>query len=117
MLAPPEASFTLSVAGGDMQHAPAGSVLPAPLAVLVTDAAGVPVKDAHVLFRVLRGAATGSRLLDSIGVTSASGVATALLQLGSALDTTIVSAFPVPAIGRTVTLRAVATAAPALTSI
>jgi hypothetical protein len=116
-LAPPEASFTLSVAGGDMQRAPAGSVLPVPLAVLVTDVAGAPVKDAHVVFRVLRGAATGSRVLDSIGVTSAAGVATALLQLGSALDTTIVSAYPAPASRRTVTLRAVATAAPALTSI
>jgi hypothetical protein len=117
LLAPPEASYKLSAAGGDMQRAPAGSVLPVPLAVLVADAAGSPVKDANVVFRVVRGAATGSRVLDSIGVTSASGVATTLLQLGSALDTTIVSAFPAPAIRTTVMLSAVATAAPALKSV
>ena len=117
VLAPPEAAYTLSVAGGDQQRGAAGSVLPQPLSVSVRDASGSPVKDAHVVFQVQRGEATGSHVLDSIAVTSPAGIATAWLQLGSALDTTVVTAYPAPAIERVVTMRAVATAAPVLTAV
>ena len=116
-LAPAEASYTLAVAGGDLQHAPAGSVLPLPIAVVVRDVAGTPVKGSKVTFRVQRGAETGSRVLDSLGVTSPAGIATTQLQLGSALDTTTVSVYPALASQRSVTLRAVATVAPALVSL
>ncbi|MFI5311753.1 MAG: hypothetical protein ACHQQ3_10995 [Gemmatimonadales bacterium] len=115
--APAEASYSMAAAGGDKQHGPAGSVLPQPLAVLVRDAGGSPVKGAVVVFRVQRGAATGSRVRDSVGVTSPAGVATTELQLGNALDTTIVVAYPAPASQRSVSLSAIATAAPALTTI
>jgi hypothetical protein len=115
--APVEASFAIAVSGGDGQRAPAGSVLPQALAVLVKDATGVPVKGARVVFRVERGASTGSRMLDSIGVTSPDGVATAQLQLGTALDTTTVTAFPAPASQRSVRFVAVGSAAPSITAV
>ena len=116
-LAPVEASYTLAVAGGDLQRAPAGSVLSEAIAVLVKDATGTPVKGTKVVFRVQRGAQAGSRVLDTIGVTSPAGVATAQVQLGSALDTTTILAYPALATQHSVTLRAVATVAPALASI
>ena len=115
--APVEASFAITVNGGDGQRAAAGSVLPQPLAALVKDAAGAPVKGARVVFRVERGSVTGSRMLDSIGVTSPDGIATAQLQLGSALDTTIVMAFPAPASQRAVRFFAVGSAAPSIAAI
>ncbi|HLA91869.1 MAG TPA: Ig-like domain-containing protein [Gemmatimonadaceae bacterium] len=117
VLAPIEASYALSIVSGDQQRAPAGSVLPDPLAVLVRDAAGVPVKGVRVVFHVERGASAGSAMLDSIGVTTPAGVATARLELGTALDTTTVVAHPALAAGRSITLVAVATAAPVLASV
>ena len=113
---PESASFAMEVVGGDLQHAPAGSVLPQAFAVKVTDVAGAPVKSAAVVFRVTRGAATGSRMLDSVALTGADGIATAQLQLGLAIDTSVVTAFPLPAASRTVTMKAVATPAPVIVS-
>ncbi|HVT40220.1 MAG TPA: IPT/TIG domain-containing protein [Gemmatimonadaceae bacterium] len=115
--APLEASFGIAVNGGDGQRGPAGSILPQPFSVLVKDAAGLPVKGARVVFRVERGAATGSRMLDSVGVTGPDGTATARLQLGSALDTTTVTAFPAPASQRSVRFVAVGSAAPLVTAV
>ena len=113
----PESSFTVVVVEGNLQRAPAGSVLPVSLSVLVKDASGVPVKGARVLFRVVRGASTGSRMLDSVAVTDPSGAAAARLQLGSALDTTLVAAFPAPASNRAVTFVAVGSAASTISSL
>ena len=114
---PVEASFTVVASAGNGQSAAAGSVLPIPLSVQVTDASGAPVKGSRVVFRVLRGSATGSRMIDSISVTSPAGVATAELRLGSALDTTVVAAFPASAYQRAARFTAVAVAAPFVASI
>lgn len=117
VVVPEAASFALTVIEGDLQHAPAGSVLPRALAVQVRDEGGAPVKSARIVFRVTRGGAGGSRMLDSVALTGETGVATASLQLGSALDTSMVTAFPSPITSRSVVFRAIATAAPSLTTV
>ncbi len=113
----PEASYAVSVASGDLQRAPAGSVLPMPLVVTVRDPGGVTVKGVTIIFHVTRGATTGAHMLDSVSVTTTDGVASAQLQLGTTLDTTVVTAFPAAAPQRSATLRATATTAPVLVSV
>jgi IPT/TIG domain-containing protein len=110
--APVEASFMVQVAGGNSQRAAAGSELAQPLAVQVRDATGAPAKGTRMIFRVVRGAATGSRMVDSVGVTGADGLATGQLLLGSALDTTVVTVFPAAAPERSASFTAFAIAAP-----
>ncbi len=110
---PVEGTFRLTVQSGDIQSAPAGSVLPQPLVVKVIDADGDPIKGIRVAFQIVSG---GSVMLDSVGVTAPDGTATGRLQLGSSLDTTIVNVHPVFANQRSVMMRAVATAAPLLLS-
>jgi hypothetical protein len=110
---PPESTYHLAIKSGDVQSAPAGSILPQPLVVTVLDADGDPVKGVRVAFAVLGG---GSVMLDTINVTAPDGTATGRLQLGSTLDTTVVNVHPVLASNRSVTMKAVATAGPVLTS-
>ena len=116
-LAPIEGTYSVSIEGGDRQQAPAGSQLAKPLTLLVRDAEGSPVKGARVLFRVVRGATSGSRLVDSVSVTSPAGVARADLILGSAVDSTLVYAFPAPASNRSATFVAMATVPSRLTGV
>ncbi len=65
--------------------------------MVIRDPFGVTVKSVTVIFRVTRGATTGARMLDSVSVTTTDGVASAQLQLGTTLDTTVVTAFPAAA--------------------
>lgn len=92
-------------------------MLAEPLAVEVRDGAGAPVKNARILFRVQRGAPGGATLLDSIGVTSPDGIATAQLRLGKAGDTVVVTASPATAPQRSATWQAIAGAAPTIVSL
>ena len=110
---PVEGTYRLTVQSGDIQSAPAGSVLPQPLVVKVIDADGDPIKGVRVAFQIVRG---GSAMLDSVSVTAPDGSATGRLRLGSSLDTTIVNVHPVFASQRSVMMRALATAAPSLES-
>ena len=115
-VAPIEASYSVSINGGDGQRGPAGGALAQPLTVVVRDADGVAVKGVKVLFRVEKGAATGSRVLDSVSVTSTAGIARADLVLGSVLDSTIVLAFPAPAPQRSARFASLAIAGPRVVS-
>lgn len=117
VLLPPESTYVARAVGGDGQRAPAGSVLAQPLSVEVRDASGAPVKNVKMLFRVQRGIAGGATLLDSVGVTSADGIATAQLRLGRAGDTVIVSASPSNAPQRGATWQAIASGAPTIVSL
>ncbi|MEE8193476.1 MAG: Ig-like domain-containing protein, partial [Gemmatimonadales bacterium] len=69
------------VDGTDGQLAFAGAPLPAPLTVLVTDAAGVPVPRGEVRWSVTGGAGAG--LSDSVTQADASGQAIVWLTLGT----------------------------------
>ena len=81
-VAPPEASYTISIHGGSDQQGPAGSVLNEPLQVTVVDVANQPVRGVIVRFRVLGG---GGSLTDSIGVTGTGGVALTYARVGSSV--------------------------------
>ncbi len=111
---PASAAYLITVVSGDNQRAPAGSVLSEALTVRVVDADGVPAKGTRVVFRVVRGAAAGSALLDSVSLAGVDGAASVRLQVGSTSDTTLVTAFVWPLISHAVTMRAMATAAPVL---
>lgn len=108
-------SYTVRVVGGDGQTAPAGSVLPAALAVVVFDVAGTPVKAAVVEFRIARG--DGAALLDSLAVTDENGRAEARLRLGSRAGAVSVQAFPLGAPARAATLGATALAGAAISGV
>jgi hypothetical protein len=111
-------NYTLRIADGDAQTAPAGSVLPKPLTVEVRDVAGSPVKATIVVFRVSSGngsgSADGATLLDSMAVTDANGLARADLRLGSRAGRVEVLAFPGGVENRGVVLSATATAGAAI---
>ena len=79
-VAPPEASYTISIHGGADQQGPAGSILDEPLQVTVVDVANQPVQGVVVRFRVLSG---GGSLTDSIGVTGTGGIALTFARVGS----------------------------------
>ncbi len=79
-VAPPEASYTISIRGGADQQGPAGSILAEPLQVTVVDVANRPVQGVVVRFRVLSG---GGSLTDSIGVTGPGGVAVTFARVGA----------------------------------
>ncbi|HEV2146740.1 MAG TPA: Ig-like domain-containing protein, partial [Longimicrobiaceae bacterium] len=79
--ATPAGAAAISKAGGDGQTAPAGSVLPAPLTVKVTDAGGNAVPGAAVSWSVGSG---GGSLSPASSVTDASGQASATWTLGAA---------------------------------
>ncbi len=114
---PVESTYVARAVSGDGQRAPAGSVLATPLSIEVRDATGVPVKNARVFFRVTRGAAGGAALLDTVGVTSPDGIATAQLRVGKAGDTAVVSGFPSNAPQRAATWQAIATGAPTVSAL
>ena len=109
--------YRLQVTSGDVQTAPAGSLLPRPLGVAVRDAAGQPVRGAVVVFRVIKGAANGAAVLDSLAVTNDLGEAVADLRLGTRPDTVELLAFPYGAESRAVRLTAIASGGPTLTGV
>jgi len=109
--------YRLQVISGDVQTAPAGSLLPRPLGVAVRDAAGQPVRGAVVVFRVTKGAASGAAVLDSLAVTNDLGEAMADLRLGTRPDTVELLAFPFGAESRAVRLKAIASGGPTLTGV
>ena len=109
--------YQLLVTSGEVQTAPAGSLLPRPLSVVVHDVAGLPVRGTIVVFRVTRGAASGAVVLDSLAVTNDLGVATADLRLGARPDTVEVLAFPLGVESRAVALRAIASGGPTLSGV
>lgn len=109
--------YQLAVISGDVQTAPAGSLLPRPLAVSVRDVAGLPVRGTVVVFRVTKGAATGAAVLDSLAVTNDLGEAVADLRLGTRPDTVEVLAFPWGVESRAVVLTAIASGGPTLTGV
>ncbi|MHB1312277.1 MAG: hypothetical protein ACYC3L_09690, partial [Gemmatimonadaceae bacterium] len=113
----PARSFTLKVISGDVQTAPAGSLLRDAFAVEVRDAAGIPVRGTIVIFRVTRGAASGAAVVDSLVVTNDFGEATADLRLPSVPDTVDVLAFPGGVPDRAVRLRAIASGGPTLSGV
>lgn len=110
-------AYRLAVVSGDGQVGPAGGVLPQPLGVVVRDAAGRPVKAAVVVFRIERGAVAGAAMLDSLAVTDGAGIASAELRLGAQAGVVEVSAFPMGAEDRGVTLRATAASGPDITGV
>jgi hypothetical protein len=114
VLVPVESTYVVRAVGGSDQRGPAGSVLADPLSIEVRDGTGAPVKNARIVYRVQRGAAGGAALLDSIGVSSPEGIATARLRLGRAGDTVVVSASPANAPQRAATWQAIAVGAPTL---
>lgn len=79
--------YQLLVTSGEVQTAPAGSLLPRPLSVVVRDVAGQPVRGTIVVFRVTKGSASGAAVLDSLAVTNDLGEAMADLRLGTRPDT------------------------------
>jgi hypothetical protein len=89
---PPLGGPVLSVTAveGDAQTAPAGAELAAPITVVVTDSAGLPVRGVTVRFRVAAG--RDAQLTDSLAVTDVSGTAGVRLRLGAAGDTVLVDA-------------------------
>lgn len=103
-------AYTLRVTDGDGQTAPAGSVLPRPLAVDVRDAAGAPVKASVVVFRVIAGATDGAALIDTLAISDATGRAEAELRLGTRAGAIAVRAYPAGAADRAVTFSASASA-------
>jgi hypothetical protein len=111
----PERFYTLRARAGAVQTAPAGSVLPDPLTVLVTDSIGTPVRGAQVAFRVVGG--RGAQLLDSLVLSDAEGVAATRLRLGPERDTAVVQAAVPGRPAGAVRFLAVATAAAALTAV
>jgi hypothetical protein len=117
VLVPLESTYVARAVGGSGQRAPAGSVLAEELVIEVRDGAGAPVKNVRIVFRVQRGAAGGAVLLDSIGVTSPEGIATAQLRLGKAGDTVVVTASPANAPQRSATWQAIADGAPTIVSL
>lgn len=78
--APPQPTLTLSIASGDGQSAPAGTILPQKLIVFAGDGNGNPVGGAPVNWTVLTG---GGIIVSSDATTGANGFATATLKLGS----------------------------------
>jgi hypothetical protein len=117
VLVPLESTYIARAVGGSGQRAPAGSVLAEPLAIEVRDGVGAPVKNVRIVYGVQRGGAGGAVLLDSIGVTSPDGIATAQLRLGKAGDTVVVSASPANAPQRAATWQAITAGAPTLVSL
>ncbi|MBW7933270.1 MAG: hypothetical protein H3C62_06555, partial [Gemmatimonadaceae bacterium] len=109
--------FSVHVLSGDAQTAPAGSALPAPLTVLVRDAAGDPVKAAIVVYRVVGGSATGAAMDDSVAVTDANGRAQGVLRLGGQAGTVTVRVYPLGAADRGITMTARSTAGPSLSGV
>jgi len=113
----PGRSYTLKVISGDVQTAPAGSLLRGAFSVEVRDAAGLPVRGTIVVFRVTRGATHGAAVSDSLVVTNDFGEATTDLRLPSLPDTVDVLAFPGGAQDRAVSLRAIASGGPTLSGV
>jgi len=115
--ASPPHAVALAVTDGNDQSAPAGSVIAQPLRAKATDAKGTPVPGAIVKFRVVRGAETGTTMMDTIGVAGFDGTASVGLRLGTALDTSIVEAFLPDEPTATARFRATATPPPRLDAV
>jgi hypothetical protein len=78
---PPPVPTQIAASGGNDQSDLPSSVLPAPLSVLVTDAAGNPVADVAVAWAVVNG---GGSVAPAAPTTNSNGVASAQFTLGPA---------------------------------
>ena len=112
-VAPPEASYTISVRSGSAQQGPAGSVLLQPLQVTVVDVANQPVRGVVVRFRALN----GGSLTDTIGVTALGGIAEASARLGATQGEQRFQAFLSRAPQKLVEFSVTATAGAVLTAV
>jgi hypothetical protein len=112
---PIEPASLSAVAVSDNQQAPAGGNLPNPLQVTVLTEDGQPSLRASVRWEVVSGPA-GASLSDSVTLADGTGVAQAVLRVGSVGTYTIRAALVVDAT-KAVTLTAEAIAAPELTSV
>jgi hypothetical protein len=112
-VAPPEATYTISVRSGSAQQGPAGSLLLQPLQVTVVDVANQPVRGVVVRFRAL----SGGSLTDTIGVTALAGVAQASARLGPTQGEQRFQAFLSRAPQKMVEFSVTATAGAVLTAV
>ena len=71
----------IAVSAGNEQTGPAGELLPAPIAVLVTDQGGHGVPNVPVLFAVLTG---GGEITPASSLTNGAGVALSSWRVGTA---------------------------------
>ena len=78
---PPPVASQVAIAGGDGQITAAGTGLPVPLSVLVTDQEGLPVPGVSVSWSVVQG---GGTILPASSITSSGGLASAVFTLGPA---------------------------------
>jgi hypothetical protein len=80
-LPPPGTATQIAIGDGDGQIAPAGSLLPIPLSVLVTGEGGIPVPGVAVAWTVIEG---GGSVSPASSVTNSAGLATTGFMLGPA---------------------------------
>ena len=104
-----------AVSGVDGQSAPAGGMLPRPLAVMVRQADGTPAPRAQVRWTVTGG--SGAVLSDSVTLADGVGQAQVALRLGPLQGTYAVRADLIQVSGKTVAFNATATAPPLLTAV
>jgi hypothetical protein len=110
----PPATIDL-VGASDGQSAPAGGLLPAPLAVDVMGSDGTPAPRAEVRWTIASGA--GATLGDSVTLADGDGRAKVSLRLGSTAGTYAVRAALKAASDKRVSFTATATAPPVISSI
>jgi hypothetical protein len=104
-----------AVSGADGQRAPAGALLPRPLAVTVRQADASPAPRAQVRWRVTGG--SGATLSDSLTLADGEGQAQVALRLGPAVGAYTVRAELVQVSGRAVAFSATATAPPVIADV
>ncbi len=103
------------VSGADGQSAPAGGMLPRPLAVTVRQADGTPAPRAQVRWTLTSG--SGAKLSDSVTLADGEGQAQAALRLGPTVGAYAVRAELVQVTGKAVAFSATATAPPVITAV
>jgi hypothetical protein len=104
-----------AVSGADGQSAPAGGLLPRPLAVTVRQADASPAPRAQVRWTVTGG--IGATLSDSMTLADGEGHALITFRMGPAVGAYTVRAALVQVSGRAVVFSATATAPPVIASI
>lgn len=102
----PGAPASIVVESGNGQSAPAGSALPAPIAVRVRDSRGNPVSGVSVIWTVSAG---GGSLSPNVSTTNAQGIASTTWTLGAFTGTQQASASVVGAGSVTFTATSVST--------
>ena len=111
----PEPSVIVKLSETDGQEAPAGARLPLPLRVVVRASDGAVVPRAGVRWRVVQG--SGASLSDSVTISDGTGVAEAVLTLGSETGEYLVRAELVVDDRRGTSFTAVASLPPELTTV